>query len=72
MMHFRMYLEDSLDLSDVSWITRVLTLTMPMRRPLSSKKARRSKHHINVIMKYKIELVHVEVYSITKVLLIDA
>jgi len=72
MMHFRMYLEDSLDLSDVSWITGVLTLTVPVRKPLSSKKAGRSKHHTNVIMEYKIELVHVKVYSITKVLLIDA
>jgi len=45
MMHFKMFLEDSLDQSDVSWITRISTLTTPIRKSLSSKMIKRSKHN---------------------------
>jgi len=49
----------------------MLTLIILIRRLLSFKKIRRLKYYTNIIIKYKIKLVYIEVYLITKVLLID-
>lgn len=70
-MHSKMYLKDSFDLSDVSWIIKMLTLIMLVKKLLFFKKIKRLKHYTNVIIKYKIKLVYVKVYSIIKVLLIN-
>jgi len=70
-MHFKIYLEDSFDLNDVSWIIRMLTLTILIKRSLFSKKTRRLKHYTNVIIKYKIKLIYIKVYLIIKVFLIN-